>query len=134
MRKAIIFFLLGIFVSLGMGQMLLEIKIDNIYADWFKDGMEHCFIIMHNGTRFEITSFEEKRIHGTVGMIEDFLEENGYMWKDVMLVIHNHFFLPRFSEQDSKTYYDIKRRGFNGVFAAYVTASGRVLIIKTEKK
>lgn len=129
----IIFFLI-FSVSLGVEQTVLRINIDNIYADWFKDTHERCFIIMNNGTRFELTTFEEKEIHGTIGQIEELIEEHGYIWKDVMLVIHNHFFFPRFSEQDLKTYYYIKRRGFNGIFAVYITSSGRVLTIRSEKK
>lgn len=115
-------------------QGLLIIKIDNIYADWFEDGLERCFIVMHNGTRFELTTLDEKGIHGTVGQIEDILEENGYLWKDIMIVIHNHFFRPRFSERDLKTYHNMRGRGFDGVFAIYITSSGRVRTMRSEKK
>ena len=123
-----------ILVSLGTGQELLRVYIDNMYSDWFKDGLERCFIVMYNGTRFEFTSFEEKKIRGTIGQIEDLLEENGYTWKDAMLMIHNHFFSPRFSMQDFKTYRDIKKRGFGGVFLVYVTSSGRVLTMRSERR
>ena len=110
------------------------ITTDNMYADWFTDGVERCYLVLFNGTRMCFTSYDSDRIDAELDSMTTALENMGYTWKDVMLVIHNHFSLPRFSDADNRTYWRINAKGFHGAFSIYLTSSGKVITMQKEKR
>ena len=51
---------------------------------------------------------------------------------DAIYIIHNHFADPKFSPRNMKTMYELRERGFRGVFAMLDTATGKIICLRSD--
>jgi hypothetical protein len=117
---AILFFL-GVFDNktiLGQGR----IEYGNLLAEKFKGGTEKLIFVFPGLNYALVTTDEDNMVHGEPGQIIDEMARKGIKIENCLIIIHNHFGLARFSEQDRMTNKFFRRRGFRGVFMLYITS------------
>ena len=91
---------------------------------------------MKDGRVFKHASSDEKKIHISAGELEKTLKnlEKPYKIKDIGIIIHNHFIEYKFSLDDEKFYWDLKSRGFNGLFMLYCYRTNKTYCLEDKKK
>jgi len=71
----------------------------------------------------KISSRMKNTIHLNIFLFKQLLKEfdpdEKYEIKDIAIIIHNHFLINEFSENDKDTHQFLKMQGFNGLFLLY---------------
>jgi len=108
----------------------LYVSKGNIFDGVFKGPYEKCVFIMSDGMAYVFTTKDEKVVGGPLSVWIRSFEYDGYGIEDVVIVMHNHFASPFFSDADKKTHTRLKMMGFNGSFGVYVTSTDKIYLIK----
>ena len=126
-------------LTLGLICLLIPLFVLGDYNFWqelFKEPIERMFIIMKDGRTFKHDNSDEKKIYISAGELEETLKnlEKPYKIKDIAIIIHNHFIEYKFSPDDEKFYWDLKARGFNGLFLLYCHRTNKTYCLEDKKK
>jgi len=90
-------------------------KLEKIFTEPF----EVMAIYTKNGKTITITSHLVNRVNGSLEEIEYYLNLVGSNLESAKSIVHNHPTPNRWSLQDKKFYYELKREGFKGEFVLY---------------
>ena len=104
----------------------------NLWASAFLEPYEILYILFENGDLYGFTTKDEGKVNVPVSWICEFLEERGHTMNDAIYIIHNHFADPKFSPRNMKTMYELRERGFRGVFAMLDTATGKIICLRSD--
>lgn len=128
MKRGFVVFVLLLFIS--PSGVNLYISDWNIFADVFNDPFESCVMVLNDGKCIQFSTHDSDRIAAGLYVFEFLLEKHGRTLNEVVIIMHNHFAIPRFSEPDIKTYNYLRERGFTGSFGIYITATGKIYLHK----
>lgn len=98
-----------------------------------KGPFEILAIYTENGKTITITSGMEDRICGSIEDLEKYLAKVGSDIESISMITHNHPVPARWSLQDKKFYYRLKREGFKGKYALYFAWCDRVRYFDEER-
>ena len=110
-----------------------EDSINDYWQRLFSEPVEKVCIIMKDYTIFPHTSHYEDVIYMEIGRLEKALKKKGYKIEDIIIVIHNHLTVCRFSDDDYKLYRRLKKYGFDGLFLVYCHTSKKTYDIEKKK-
>ena len=120
---------------LFLGVLLGDVYVTqrNIFNGAFRETFESCVMVLNNGDWIEFTTRDGDKIAANVSVVEILLTEYGATLGDVVIIMHNHFASPNFSEADIKTIRYLRGQGYTGSFGIYVTSTGKVYLYKDKK-
>lgn len=93
----------------------------NLWGTYLGKNSEHLLLLFKDGEMFVITENEESRVPLPWNYV--FKKQSP---KDLLVVIHNHLRLGRFSEADHKLYHLLSDAGFKGRFLCRL-GSGKII-------
>ncbi len=99
----------------------------NMFHMAFTEPFEIMYIVFYNGDMYGFTTHDANKVTVSINYIKDLLNKDGKKIKNIAIIIHNHFALPFFSERDIKTFYYLKRHGFEGAFLIYVQGTRKIM-------
>lgn len=102
----------------------------NIFNGEFTEPFEILYAICFDGQFWSFSTHEANQISLSAYYLKTFLEERGYTLKDVAIMMHNHFAMPRLSWTDSNTLLKLRNYGFRGSFGIYITSTKKVVYEK----
>lgn len=108
-------------------QIQTDYEIGYLYKGYqikFTEPFEICYFIFTNGNVLRMTNNLETSVR-PLDNLDSIVETLGG-YEEILVVIHNHFSRPVFSEGDQKIYRMLKQRGFNGRFQLYFSPTGKV--------
>lgn len=121
----------GKLLSPAQDEVALYYGIDNIFYKTFDEPFESIVFLTWKGTVVLYTNHLSNQVCAPLDVLRADLKPTGEDLSDVILVVHNHFGNPFFSHQgrrnDMKYFYNLKRKGFNGVFALWDTAQNKMV-------
>jgi len=130
-KKGLVLFALLLFMS--PSGVNLYVSDWNIFTDVFTDPFESCVMVFNDGACVKFTTNDTDKIAIGVSVFEMLLGRADRTIDEVVIIMHNHFAKPTFSDVDIKTYNFLKGRGFKGSFGIYVTATGKIYLYKGVK-
>ena len=125
MKRAVLFgivFVLCILVVPGQ----IYVSRGNFYDTFLKGNGENILLLFRDGTFFAITENLEHRVSFPWGYV--FKERSP---KDLILVIHNHMGISRWSDADKRIYYSLRKAGFRGCFLCRL-GNGQIISIEED--
>jgi len=118
-------FLLGIVFTLCAmivpGQ--LHVQHGNLWDRYLCRNAEHLLILFKNGELVIATENLENKVAFPWSYL---FEDLGYKPDDILVVIHNHLGIGRWTESDKKVYHRLREAGFRGFFGCRL-GSGKVI-------
>ena len=91
-----------------------------IFWNKFTEPIEVMYFLMDNMKLYKITSNDENRVSFRMWELKAWFKQGGYKISCVIVIIHGHTKLARFSRDDIITYKLFKGEGFEGKFYIYV--------------
>ncbi len=85
----------------------------------FTEPFETLVVITRDGKAITVTNQLARQVRSSVAEIENFLKSIDCGLDSVELIIHNHPTPSRWSLQDKRFYYRLKREGYKGDFVLY---------------
>lgn len=121
----------GMLLSSAQSTEVLYFAISNIFYKTFDEPFESIIFLTWKGTVVLYTNHLSNTVGAPLDVLKVDLKPTGEDLTDVILVVHNHFGSPFFSHQgrrnDMRYFYNLKRNGFNGVFALWDTSQNKMV-------
>jgi hypothetical protein len=101
-----------------------------IFDSRFTEPMEIVYCLMNNGDLYWFTNYDENYVVVNGWILYDYFKKQGRDLKNVIIIIHNHYFQKYFSRSDKKVRMQLKDYGFKGRFLLYVVAFKEIYELK----
>lgn len=115
--------------AVSSSQIQLYIRQGNIYEQNFEFSHETMILICNDGQIYTFTNGFEDRVMWNRDQLLKLLAERGLGLSDIVMMCHNHIMMPRFSDEDIKTYRSLREAGFRGLYQMYHNPTGKVLTL-----
>lgn len=112
----------------------IYISSGNIFQDAFTEPFETAVVVLDDGDWHSFTAQEEFSVGVGAAYIREYLRLQGRAVSEIVLIIHNHFRNPHFSQSDIAEYQKLVRYGFCGTFAMMHTPTGKIVKWKDGKE
>ena len=103
----------------------------NLYKEIFTEPIESMMFLFVDGRFYIFTSCYPHKVEGQISAVVEYFEKKEKQQiSDLVLVVHNHLDISRFSEQDDDTYRYLKQSGFAGRFLIFYPGTEKVAVKK----
>jgi hypothetical protein len=114
--------------SVAAPPTLAYVESGNIFSAFFKEPFERVVLLARDGTFYAFTTQDENAIAVYPEQIYKHLLKQGTEAKDLVIIIHNHWYPDKFSPGDLCFYRYFVKRGFQGSFCIFYSYSRHVLV------
>ncbi len=135
MIKKVFFLCLLLICPIPIGtqdEVQVYVKEGNLWVKAFLEPFEILYVLCEDGALYGFTTKDDGKVNLSIAWLCEFLERRGYDMGGVIYIIHNHFADPRFSPKNMNTMYELRERGFKGVFAMFDTATGKIICLRND--
>lgn len=92
----------------------------SLYDNIFTEPVESAVFLFQDGRIYVFTVYDETKVEGSISVIVEWFEKaEKQKMCDLLLVVHNHLTLDRFSAADIETSIYLQQSGFEGRFLIY---------------
>ena len=98
----------------------------DLYKELFREPYEVLLLQTWDGKLYSLSNRLDTKIVIPIYYLKKILAEDGYKISDLIVIIHNHHFIFRFSQSDIKYYRILKQEGFHGLYLLYFQPTGEV--------
>ena len=89
---------------------------------------EVLLFVFNDNTCVSFSSYEKKRVSLSIYFMEAIIKELNKDYKDIKLIIHNHFERNHFSSSDAWFLHCARLRGYMGSFQLYFVPEDRIIL------
>jgi len=113
-------------LNLSPEDIAIYVSKADLYKELFKEPFEILLLQTWDGKIYTLSNRLDNQIIIPIYYLKEILAKDGYKISDLIVVIHNHHFIFRFSKADLRYYRLLKQEGFHGLFLLYLQSTGGV--------